>query len=404
MLQPSDRSATPVGRRESTPADPTPMTTTVSPAAELVAAADLVLDASAISYRLYDIGYEIHLDEVSRLFGETDPARARPVRGEARAIVIPNLPVTLRLGPRRLTTPQGPFDVEASARVFDFGVVSLRFEVRLPEAIRWKDYCAVGSAFDVVHLAPAFDALLDEVMARISGAVDRLVPSPVAEDYLVLRIDRLHDSSGAPIVPRQLRDQDLAALVLDESRELTAVARRELLPHAFSYYADDLVLLSWDRALVIEPDSSNSDVEYLLEFANAQLLELRLFDDILDRELRSVGARVAAARARSLLFGRRYASLLAQLQTLVGDTTELVERAENAFRLTDDMYLARIYQAAMEIFRARTWRAGIDRKLGFLRDTYEMLNAESQAARAEALEIIIVLLIVAELLLGIFRR
>ena len=58
----------------------------------------------------------------------------------------------------------------------------------------------------------------------------------------------------------------------------------------------------------------------------------------------------------------------------------------------------------MEIFRARTWRAGIDRKLGFLRDTYEMLNAESQAARAEALEVIIVLLIVAELLLGIFRR
>src|SRR5262245_18541840 len=397
MLQPSDRSATPSGRREATPVDPVPLTATGPPAAEPTPAADLLLDASAISYRLYDIGYEIHLDEVSRLFGESDPARARPVRGEARAIVIPNLPVTLRLGPRRVTTPQGPFDVEASARVFDFGVVSLRFEVRQRDAIRWQDYCAIGSALDVLHLAPAFDALLDEVMARISGAVDRLVPSPVVEDYLVLRIDRLRDSSGAAVVPRQLRDQDLAALVLDERRELTAVARRELLPHAFSYYADDLVLLSWDRALVIEPDAANSDVEYLLEFANAQLLELRLFDDILDRELRSVGARVAAARARSLLFGRRYASLLAQLQTLVGDTTELVERAENAFRLADDVYLARIYQAAMEIFRARTWRSGIDRKLGFLRDTYEMLNAESQAARAEALEIVIVLLIVAEL-------
>jgi hypothetical protein len=404
MLQPSDRSATSSGRREAAPVDAAPSTAAAPPASDSIPAADLLLDASAISYRLYDIGYEIHLDEVSRLFGESDPARARPVRGEARAIVIPNLPVTLRFGPRRVATPQGPFDVEASARVFDFGVVSLRFEVRLREAIRWQDYCAIGSALDVVHLAPAFDALLDEVMARVSGAVDRLVPSPVAEDYLVLRIDRLRDSSGAPVVPRQLRDQDLAALVLDERRELTAVARRELLPHAFSYYADDLVLLSWDRALVIEPDRSNSDVEYVLEFANAQLLELRLFDDILDSELRSVGARVAAARARSLLFGRRYASLLAQLQTLVGDTTELVERAENAFRLTDDVYLARIYLAAMEIFRARTWRAGIDRKLGFLRDTYEMLNAESQAARAEALEIIIVLLIVAELLLGIFRR
>jgi len=370
-----------------------------------VVAADLRLDASAVAYRLYDVGYEIHLEQASRLFGASDLDRARPVRGEARAIAIPNLPVTLRLGPHSVTTPRGPLDVEASARLFDFGVVSLRFEVRLAEAIGWQEYCALGSALDVVHLAPAFDTLLDKVMQRIGPAVDRPLPSPVTEDYLVLRIDGLRDATGGAIAPRQLRDQDLAALVLDEQRELSAVARRELLPHAFSYYADDLVLLSWDRALVIEPDVSNTDVEYVLEFANAQLLELRLFDDILDRELRRVGARVAAARARSsLLFGRRFASLLAELQSLVADTTELVERAENAFRLTDDVYLARVYSAALEIFRGRTWRAGIDRKLRFLSDTYSMLNAESQAARAEALEVVITLLIVAELLLGIFRH
>ena len=403
-MYPTDRTVASeeAGRRgvESAPA-----TATTPPVAEPVVAADLRLDASAVAYRLYDVGYEIHLEQASRLFGASDPDRARPVRGEARAIAIPNLPVTLRLGPHSVTTPRGPLDVEASARLFDFGVVSLRFEVRLAEAIGWQEYCALGSALDVVHLTPAFDTLLDKVMQRIGPAVDRPLPSPVTEDYLVLRIDGLRDATGGAIAPRQLRDQDLAALVLDEQRELSAVARRELLPHAFSYYADDLVLLSWDRALVIEPDVSNTDVEYVLEFANAQLLELRLFDDILDRELRRVGARVAAARARSsLLFGRRFASLLAELQSLVADTTELVERAENAFRLTDDVYLARVYSAALEIFRGRTWRAGIDRKLRFLSDTYSMLNAESQAARAEALEVVITLLIVAELLLGIFRH
>jgi uncharacterized Rmd1/YagE family protein len=77
---------------------------------------------------------------------------------------------------------------------------------------------------------------------------------------------------------------------------------------------------------------------------------------------------------------------------------------ENALKLTDDVYLARVYSAALEIFRARAWRAGIDRKLSIVRETYEMLNGESQAARAEALEIIIVLLIVGELVLGILHR
>ena len=86
---------------------------------------------------------------------------------------------------------------------------------------------------------------------------------------------------------------------------------------------------------------------------------------------------------------------------LVADTTDIVERVENAFKVTEDVYLARIYLAALEIFRGAAWRHGIDRKLAILRDTYGMLNAESQAARGEALELAIVLLIVGEIVLSL---
>jgi hypothetical protein len=96
--------------------------------------------------------------------------------------------------------------------------------------------------------------------------------------------------------------------------------------------------------------------------------------------------------------------VLGELQTLVADSTELVERAENALKVTDDVYLARIYSAALEIFRGRAWRSGIDRKLAIIRDTYTMLNAEAQAWRAEMLEIAIVLLIVAELVVALVGR
>jgi len=50
----------------------------------------------------------------------------------------------------------------------------------------------------------------------------------------------------------------------------------ELLPHRFSYYTDDLTILTWDNALVVEPSPGDTDVQYILEFANAQLLELRV--------------------------------------------------------------------------------------------------------------------------------
>jgi uncharacterized Rmd1/YagE family protein len=91
------------------------------------------------------------------------------------------------------------------------------------------------------------------------------------------------------------------------------------------------------------------------------------------------------------------------LQTRLADATELVERVENSLKVTDDVFLARIYASALEIFRERAWRSGIDRKIAILRDTYAMLNAESQGRRAEVLELTIVVLIVLEILLTLWR-
>jgi len=99
--------------------------------------------------------------------------------------------------------------------------------------------------------------------------------------------------------------------------------------------------------------------------------------------------------------GRRYASLLTALQTLVADSTEIVERTQNALKVTDDIFLARVYAAALELFREKAWRAGIDHKLTIIHQTYAMLNAESMAARNEVLEIMVILLILAEIVLAL---
>ena len=56
------------------------------------------------------------------------------------------------------------------------------------------------------------------------------------------------------------------------------------------------------------------------------------------------------------------------------------------------------------MYRARTWKAGIDRKLTILHETYAMLNAEVQSRRAELLEIAIILLIVFEIVLSLMDR
>jgi hypothetical protein len=370
--------------------------------------AGLRVDGDAVVYRLFDVGYEISLDRVLELLATQAPARVRPVRGEAQALQIPNPPITVILGTEAVVLGGERLPVEVSARIFDFGVISLRARVPAPVHSSWLGFVDFGERLDAADVVPTLlDGHLHSLVERIRPCIERPAIAQQTEDYIVYRVARLTDSDGAPVLPAVLHDTLVSPLLLNDRRALSPEALRELLPHRFSYTSEDLTILTWDNALIVDASLVDTDVQFILEFANAQLLELRFYDATLDAELPRMYDRIEAVRpgARTMaLFSRRYAPLLAELQRTVADSTELVERVENALKVTDDVYLARIYASALELFRGRTWRAGIDRKLAIIRETYSMLNDEQQSARSEALEVAIVLLIVLEILLAIFRH
>jgi len=364
-----------------------------------------VVGGSATLYRLYDVGYEISLTRASKLLPQPTPPQPRPRRGEAAALVTPKPPLTVDLGSRMVQVDGAALEARMSAAVFDFGVVSLRLQLCAPPELSWSDFVRFGASLHGgVPLRAICDPDLRQLLQVLAPAVERQAIAPVTEDYMVFRLASLRGAAGEPVTPPRLSSDALAGLLLNEARELSRPAKRELLPHRFAYTTHDYAALTWESALVIEPDPEDQDVEYVLEFANAQLLELRVFDAVLDAELPRMYDRIAQVRRTPFALFRPYRSLLNQLQALVADTTEIVERVENALKVTDDVYLARVYSAALQIFRGDAWRRGIDRKLGIIRDTYTMLNAESQAARGEVMELAIILLIIGEILLTIFGR
>jgi hypothetical protein len=367
--------------------------------------ADLTLDGAAVVYRLFDIGYAIELDAAATLLAPNGPARTRPARIEAQALQIANPPVSVSLGAREVLVDGVPCRAQLAARLFDFGVCSIQLEVAAPENATWDDFAQFARG---VQASSAVAELLSRELAalreHIASAIERPGLAPVSEEYIVFRILALRDARGARAPVQELSDELLAPLLLGEQRPLARQALDSLLTHRFSYYADDLAVLTWENALVVEPQSTDRDVEYILEFANAQLLELRVYDALLDAELPVMYDRIAAARERRQpLPTRRFQSVLSDLQTRVADVTETVERAENGLKVTDDVYLARVYGGALDLFRATAWRRGIERKLEIFRETYDMLNSEAQAARSELLELVIIVVIVAELVLGLVR-
>ena len=368
---------------------------------------------AVVLYRLYDVGYEIDLERALDFLAATPEDREtlrlnleQRRRVEAQAIRIKNPPITVTLGVEPFDAVGRHHDGQVSARIFDFGVISLRMRCDIPGAMDWAAVAQFGDSADLTRAArPGFDRSIQELTARIAPAIIRPQIAPVSEEYVVYRFTRLEDGAGQPLPAGELRELDVAPLLLNEDRPISDQARKELLPHWFSYYPDDLSIITWNTALVLDPMDGESDVQLILEFANAQLLELRVYDAYLDAELPQLYDRASLARrGAGALLVRRFEHVLAGLHTLVADTTEVVERVENGLKVTNDVYLARIYQAALAMFREDAWRHGVARKLGIFRDTYAMLNDEAQTARGNVLEVIIIFLIVIEVVMGFIRN
>ena len=185
-----------------------------------------------------------------------------------------------------------------------------------------------------------------------------------------------------------------------ERRPLSAGEAEEALRTRFSYYDDDLTIVQWDTAFVYDRAESAGAIEDILEFANTQLLELRTYDALLDRELDGI-YKIGAGKPVRSLRGRREAEQAESLRYLIVDVLELIDRSSNALKVVGDAYYARIYRAVAERLGLADWQRQIDTKLASIGDIYRFLNDQARSRRDEFLEVIIIVLIALELVVGV---
>jgi hypothetical protein len=362
---------------------------------------------SIVILRLYNIAYAADLglvDEILRRDATAAAHRRQLTHAEPKAIAFDVPPVQFALGPITATIKSGEVSGYALARIYDFGVTSIGF--RFPvSALPWPDFTTTTNELDrwaaSAIAGESWSAMLERVRALVGPALLRPSDSELEEDYLLVMINRLNEKLNAAELMQRI---DPVPLLTGDLQPLSPGARADLLRHTFSYFQNDLAILSWDRALIYEP-TVDSDVADVLEVANAQLLELSQYDDRLNAELPGMYDRVARTRGALRAFARsRYSNLARDLYTFVAEVTETREKVDNALKVTEDVYIARIYSAALELFRIRSRAATVDRKLAIIRDTYQALYDEAATARSEVLTIAIVLLIVIEIVLSLTTR
>jgi hypothetical protein len=366
-----------------------------------------VVSGSIVAYRLFDIAYAIDLAAAEKIWAERSRAsstRARLTTAPPKAVAFGVPPVEIALDPVPLSLGTATITATVIARLYDFGVVT--FALKMPAGpLPWSAYAELMNRADrglrdegagTDHWA----RLLTEIRSVFTPALVRPAQSTIEEDYLIGIVNAFDEPLTADTLQSRV---DLVPLLSGERRPLADAARQDLLRQRFSYYTDDLVVLTWDRAFIYEP-REDSDVADVLEVANAELVEMRYYDELLDAELpRMYDLIERTQRATRLLASRRFADLARRLSALVAEVTELTEKVDNALQVTEDVYLARVYAAALELFRVPAVSAAVDRKLAIIRDTYAGLYQEASAARAALLEVIIVVLIAVEIVIALAR-
>jgi hypothetical protein len=285
----------------------------------------------------------------------------------------------------------------ARIKAYEYGVISLR--LTFDAAGPWAQMVALA---DRVRTDGSAAALASDLVSRfcdehVAALDDR--HSPIVEDYFVIGVHRFVE----PVTARELLEGEpnlLAGVLLGERRRLAAEERSEALRTRFSYFEDDLTVVQWDTAFIFDRLENARAVEDILEFANSQLLELRTYDSLLDRELDRIYDLGSRRFGRSLL-GRREADRADALRYLIVDVLELIDRSSNALKVVGDAYDARIYRAAAQRLGLADWQRQIDRKLASIGEIYGFFTDDARSRRDEFLEVIVIVLIALELIVGI---
>ena len=364
------------------------------------------MKGEVVYYRLFDIGAAIDLDEVQRrvampfLSGRIVSERAAPKYARL------GQPILVHVDQREVDTNLGRITVNIAVKLYGVGALSV--VVRTPfDASSLRDLRPYG----ILRLRTADqEETLDAYCARIAERIEEdLVPY-------------MHDSYDVKVDPEPytvycitVSEHPVRAFANGWRREVTALLASDPRPDDISdeevedtwkswlsYYQDDLVVVEWDAALVLEPTASYEDTLAVFEIANLQLLELRTYDAYLDRAIDKAYDDLEDLFRRSSLL-RSGGEEVKELAELRMDLSEATFQVDNISKLWGDWFLGKVYRACARKFELESWRHMVADKMADLSEIYQVAQAEFEGRRMLLLEVLVVLLFVIDLFLIAFH-
>jgi hypothetical protein len=346
----------------------------------------------------FDVAYEMTRQPVEYLLGQkAEPYTLGASKRSPRHVFFYK-PQMVRLPDIERVGPNGPIKLERVVKMLPVGAISVTVSVpfavdRLEDLVVFHDL-----QLDTGSLADEVRQLAEDIRQELEPYYIRPVPKLMEEEaYTVFCMEApLTTSEGLPMTAEnwlQAHRRQVAALLTQENdvRQLSRQEAEDNTVKYLSYYQNDLVVIDWDAALLVDEEPDFDETLYIMELANVQLAELeaydRILDDALDRAYRDLSRHPMRSRKR----------MMRDLKEIRIDLARFSDELSNITKFFGDWHLARIYKNIAERFHLGEWHRTIDDKLKTLDGLYEIIKHDHTTRLMLILEATIVLLFIIDL-------
>ena len=308
-------------------------------------------------------------------------------------------PQMVRLPPLEHIGPLGPIRVERIIKLLPVGAISIT--VRVPFAVEQVEDLIAFHDLQFSHCALHDEVrrLAQNVVTELKDHLIRPQPQlPEEEAYTVFCIaSPVVNAANEPMNAEQWfqsHRREIAALLTQEETmaRLSKQEAEESTARHLSYYDNDIIVIDWDAALIVDEPRDFDEALYIMELANLQLAELEAYDHLLDhaleRSYRDLGERPLRSRR----------DIMRELRDIRIDMARFNDELSNITKFFGDWHLARIYEKISTRFHLADWHHTINGKLKTLDELYQLLKHDQNNRAMIWLEVTIIVLFVIDLI------
>jgi len=350
----------------------------------------------------FDVGWEINLGKVEDILLNTKSTRLIFSKDPRKAIIIKESPVKVEVPGEEIEILSQKYKTNISARIWDYGAISVNIEIPLIKETSWEEILKIADAIEnSQEIEDISIKIKNDIKAKIISCIKNPQEWEYFEDYITYFFNEIDGINK----PNEIFDKvNVADLILAESEnKLSQIASKQITKNFLQYYDNDMAIIDWNSAIVIEPTESR-DIIDVIEFSLTHLLELRYYDYMIDKRLDELYDIIESEnKLIKRILKTHYEKIAREASKNYVEFSDFIGKVENSLKTVGDPYVATIFRNCAEQFRFQDWHHSISRKMNTLFQITQIYHGEITAIRSHILEIIIILLIAVEIIPLIYQ-